>query len=769
MKVVLAKLTANFTKWSPIGRKAECWAFFKPKVGTHRKTDGNKTLSLLCIVCQETGVVSGSHKIEWSQGSGTSQFTSHIRLNHKVYEKFLRPLLPTDAAKSKSSLKQPTLLSASQLKKSTASETLPDSPTRQQKWIDDQILCFAKDFEPLSSVEKAHFIKREMHLWPSLVIPSRSQFRAIHIPKFYQDTLDYVVLPKLENARFGCLTYDLWMTFGSRNIFAVLFHFLRTDNFQPEWVCLGLVDVRGEGGSTAGKFVAASLVQVLAKFPKLAEKVVAHVSDGGSNLETMRNSLAQLRAPFPSLETNFFVGDCFCHVISSAIGAAFKDANVIAPASLSSESLPLSLHSIYTRLVQLVTWVKKSSPARELWNALCVEKGLKPRIPPSPVVTRMASRALFFSDFLAYKEVQRAMLSPQHLKAGDPHAKLRLSGHEWDVVEVMVTATKLATDLCFLNQTRGYFFLSDALKMLVQIALAARKQLVLIRLGGELGPAGQLRGLEHRMRLVIANHVKRFLPWLGEFDPQKAHNVFAVLLDHRQKGLGLYVEACEELLGLGPDEANAVLAQYEAYLLALLVDLYPKTEAVAPATQAAASHPRDRVASVAPGVSSPVERKVRKEWERYLNHTVDDTQHSLNPQQWWQAYSTQYPTVAQAFLLVGCIPGSEVEVERVFSTAGLFTQRRRSGMGTDMLDMLVFINKNFPTAAPPATSPIGDGTLASAADSDEIVVDGLLGTFDDPDRADAHGGGGARNKLEEFERNWVVVKRVRGCWRPQFG
>jgi hypothetical protein len=74
--------------------------------------------------------------------------TSHIRLNHKVYEKFFKPVLVPTAAKPKSSLKQPTWLEKK--------HSQWDSPTRQQ-WIDDHILCFAKDLS-LCRPSRRHFI-----------------------------------------------------------------------------------------------------------------------------------------------------------------------------------------------------------------------------------------------------------------------------------------------------------------------------------------------------------------------------------------------------------------------------------------------------------------------------------------------------------------------------------------------------------------------------------------------------------------------------------
>lgn len=66
----------------------------------------------------------------------------------------------------------------------------------------------------------------------------------------------------------------------------------------------------------------------------------------------------------------------------------------------------------------------------------------------------------------------------------------------------------------------------------------------------------------------------------------------------------------------------------------------------------------------------------------------------VHPYIWWPLHQELYPhlyVVAKAILT---IPGSQNDVERLFSVAGYLCSRRRNSMSVEMLERLVFINKN---------------------------------------------------------------------------
>jgi len=65
-----------------------------------------------------------------------------------------------------------------------------------------------------------------------------------------------------------------------------------------------------------------------------------------------------------------------------------------------------------------------------------------------------------------------------------------------------------------------------------------------------------------------------------------------------------------------------------------------------------------------------------------------------DPLTWWSYNATKFPHVAYMAKYYLSIPGSQAEVERMFSIAGVFTRLHRVNMGNETLDTLIKINKN---------------------------------------------------------------------------
>lgn len=66
------------------------------------------------------------------------------------------------------------------------------------------------------------------------------------------------------------------------------------------------------------------------------------------------------------------------------------------------------------------------------------------------------------------------------------------------------------------------------------------------------------------------------------------------------------------------------------------------------------------------------------------------------PLQWWKEHEKRFPTVGFVARQLLGIPGSQIECERIFSIAGILTSLRRCRLGTENLDALVMIQKNWP-------------------------------------------------------------------------
>jgi len=80
-----------------------------------------------------------------------------------------------------------------------------------------------------------------------------------------------------------------------------------------------------------------------------------------------------------------------------------------------------------------------------------------------------------------------------------------------------------------------------------------------------------------------------------------------------------------------------------------------------------------------------------------LANYVKAEQCSFNdsPLLWWKTRSQHYPRLALLARQYLSIQGTSVASERVFSTAGEIISQRRSRISSDMVDKILFLNKNL--------------------------------------------------------------------------
>ena len=62
----------------------------------------------------------------------------------------------------------------------------------------------------------------------------------------------------------------------------------------------------------------------------------------------------------------------------------------------------------------------------------------------------------------------------------------------------------------------------------------------------------------------------------------------------------------------------------------------------------------------------------------------------------WSRNIHNYPTLSKVAKRYLCIPATSIPAERVFSTAGLIINEKRSSLLPQNADMLIFLNKNLP-------------------------------------------------------------------------
>ena len=63
--------------------------------------------------------------------------------------------------------------------------------------------------------------------------------------------------------------------------------------------------------------------------------------------------------------------------------------------------------------------------------------------------------------------------------------------------------------------------------------------------------------------------------------------------------------------------------------------------------------------------------------------------------QWWKERAVLYPNLARVARYYLAIPASSTPAERVFSTCGNLVTKKRACIDEEMVDMVVFLNKNL--------------------------------------------------------------------------
>jgi hypothetical protein len=67
------------------------------------------------------------------------------------------------------------------------------------------------------------------------------------------------------------------------------------------------------------------------------------------------------------------------------------------------------------------------------------------------------------------------------------------------------------------------------------------------------------------------------------------------------------------------------------------------------------------------------------------------------PLQWWGKHETMFPTIGFLACQILGIIGSQIEIERLFSLAGILTNLKKCCLQSKKLQKLIFVSKNWPS------------------------------------------------------------------------
>ena len=342
-------------------------------------------------------------------------------------------------------------------------------------------------------------------------------------------------------------------------------------------------------------------------------QVIAYVKDEGTNLITLANALSSVVSCDVLGLKEPYSGTCFGHVMSKVCQYGTNSDTICASMK------HVSLKNAQSTLQKTITWTKKSGKGRHEWEKACIEAGLPSRRLKTPVKTRFASKVTLFQETLEYASAINICYQRQSLQL---QARVP-SGLTWAIARAVCDILNPVVEACIMNQTRGFWLLSDALVSAMTISVKLRvesnKRKVAV-------PSLEVGSLDSELEIMHGRIAKAgcvvlepFLDFTFKFSKEKAHNMVAIMLDPRYKSL----QSISKFVG--PQTAKAVVMEYDRLaLLPLLMQVHmhlnPKTPTTSSQVDACESPEVDQFSLFGAGASEEeaAEGLLQKELSHYF-------------------------------------------------------------------------------------------------------------------------------------------------------
>jgi hypothetical protein len=93
--------------------------------------------------------------------------------------------------------------------------------------------------------------------------------------------------------------------------------------------------------------------------------------------------------------------------------------------------------------------------------------------------------------------------------------------------------------------------------------------------------------------------------------------------------------------------------------------------------------------------NEPMRELINKEF-LFFKHYHLDSKEIKCPLAWWEKHESLLPRVGFLARQIIDIPRSQIEIEHIFSLAGILSNLRRYCLQCDNLEKLIFISENWP-------------------------------------------------------------------------
>jgi hypothetical protein len=106
--------------------------------------------------------------------------------------------------------------------------------------LQDLALLVVKNHLFIQFVESTWLKRLVMHLCPRVVFPSRKMFSQEVLVDLMEKKKEEYVSPKLKQCYFATSSFDLWMSKGAHDVFALVISFLN-EEWQPQHITIRLL------------------------------------------------------------------------------------------------------------------------------------------------------------------------------------------------------------------------------------------------------------------------------------------------------------------------------------------------------------------------------------------------------------------------------------------------------------------------------------------------------------------------------------------------
>lgn len=614
---------------------------------------------------------------------------------------------------------------------------------------ENMVLAVCKAFMPSRCLDSGYFVRMLGSITMRNSMPSSQHFRSEILPK-YRKGLETVVAESMRRGDAFGLSFDLWISSGTGETFAVIAHYIDED-WNRKQQCIGTINVT----AYVGNDLVRGLKAILDKHG-ITERVIGCVTDQGPGNRACTDALRCVEGIgtktglYECVGFSHFCSPCVPQLLCAAAAKSYEDGSdcELEMALGEDEVTFADTRKVVAHCIDILR--KNTRLPNEAWGGLSGGQG-------DPLQGRAALpqkeflpwvRARFTSLYESWKEFgeNRDLVNEM---MGDKYFEHLPSDAHWVIILSTVKILKPLYDLAV--SSKGQWLLSEAVVKLIGIvgsydALLREVESELepnLRGGSHPGPQAR-RDFLRTQRMVfgvsdshssvmlalqadVIHHIlldlREALTGLFGYQEQSSHIFVAIALDPRFCRLQPVMLLHMKTHSSGPEQVKAAVSSLcneydDGVIISLMLKLGPHSQSRSGNNsntnggtdgQGSNAFPSacvdDEMEQFGEGIfgdsgsnrgDAALRRSMVEELEVFRSSVRIPLSASADEvMEWWRDNSRLYPNIAAVWRSLLGIPASTVENERIFGIGGIITLLNRARVDRGCLDDIAYVNHNY--------------------------------------------------------------------------